>query len=71
MGKKKLITIEGITKSIQEWADTPGVTVTYNTIRYRLEKGWTPKDAVFKRQISKSAAGTKGARRGGMRGWCI
>lgn len=40
----KTITIDGVTKSIAEWAKTSGISPA--TIHVRLARGWDPQDAV-------------------------
>lgn len=39
-----VITINGLTRSVSEWAETAGV--SYHTFRKRLDLGWSPQDAV-------------------------
>lgn len=41
----RLVSIEGITKTVSEWSELSGV--RHNTICYRLDRGWEPKTAVF------------------------
>jgi hypothetical protein len=42
----RAITIDGVTKTIAEWADQSGV--GYHVIHGRLAKGWDEKEAIFK-----------------------
>lgn len=42
------IEINGVFRTIREWADMPGCTVSHVTIRRRLERGWDNYTAVFK-----------------------
>lgn len=42
------ITIRGVTRTVREWADMPGCTVSHVTIRRRLERGMDNENAVFK-----------------------
>lgn len=48
-----LITIDGITKCLNEWSEESGV--SYATIIYRLRSGWNERDAVFKPVQRKAA----------------
>jgi hypothetical protein len=43
----RMLTIDGKTKCLTDWAKESGL--NYETIRFRLKKGWSPKEAVFKR----------------------
>lgn len=42
----RLIEIDGVTRCLAEWADLSPV--TYHTIKCRLRKGWSNRDAVWK-----------------------
>lgn len=44
----KMITINGITKCVSEWAASDEVLVKYKTITERLRRGWSPEDALYK-----------------------
>lgn len=52
----RYLTIDGVTKTIANWADESGV--NFHVVYSRLRNGWTEKDAVFKaaRHKSKKAA---------------
>ena len=41
---KRAYSIDGVTKSLAEWARTTGM--SYNTLLYRLNQGWEPKAAL-------------------------
>ena len=41
-----LVTVNGVTHTIAEWAMITGL--NYDTIKSRLKRGWTEYDAVFK-----------------------
>lgn len=43
------LTIDGVTKILVEWSEFANV--KYETLRKRLKNGWTPKDAVFGKQL--------------------
>ncbi len=42
----RLITINGITKTLVDWIEETGI--SENTVKYRLRKGWTYEDAISK-----------------------
>lgn len=42
----KTLTIDGVTKRVDEWAKMPAA-LSSRAIRYRLQQGWAPRDAVF------------------------
>lgn len=44
----RMLTIDGETKCISDWLTDVRCSVDNNRIYRRLERGWTPKDAVFK-----------------------
>lgn len=45
----RLVTVDGVTKTLQEWGEISGTNPL--TIRRRIEYGWEPKDAVYKKVI--------------------
>lgn len=51
----RLIEIDGIVRCLQEWSDMAGVCC--GTISHRIKRGWTNRDAVFKRPYSKMGNG--------------
>lgn len=43
--KPRLVTVNGVTRSISEWSEISGVAV--GTIRQRLDHDWNPETAVY------------------------
>lgn len=50
----RFITIDGVTKTMADWANSPGAD-SKSKIEQRIRKGWTPEEAVFGRNCCKSA----------------
>jgi len=51
--RNRLITINGVARSISEWSEVSGIPA--KTIQYRVAAGWSAYDAVYKPlQLSKS-----------------
>jgi hypothetical protein len=51
----QLLTINGIARSIGEWQRHPKCRVAIRTIYGRLQRGWTPLEAVFFRPANREA----------------
>ena len=47
MSRNRLLTVKGITKCLQEWAEEYGI--KYQTIQTRLKCGWSTEDAITKK----------------------
>lgn len=43
------VTVDGITKTVAEWAREPGVTVGASGLIWRIRRGWDPKRAVYQK----------------------
>lgn len=56
----KKLTIDGVTKTVPDWAEHPDAAVSVKIINKRLRAGWEPRRAVFGRKLTVAEASKLG-----------